>query len=142
MNILFTQGNSVVSKLIRWALQSPISHVAIEKDGLIYHSNLLGLHIQPLQHFLKKSTVLHQVPVEDNGRLLQVMGRAWHVPYDFIAFLCMGLRAVLKKIVRLPKADIRQITGMYICTEFVTEVLDGDEKQLTPDELLWRLTNG
>lgn len=137
MHVLFTKGNNIFSRVIRWALRSDISHVAILKDGLVYHSNLKGVHIQPLDRFIDKAKIVKTIPYSiEQGRLLEVISQEWGKPYDCVAFWWLGIRAIFSRAgIKLPKADVRQITGMYICTELVTQVLIGEERQLTPDQL-------
>ena len=132
------------SRLIMWALDEPISHVSLECNGLVFHSSInRGVHIQPLMQFLEENIVVEYVDVEfDWDRLLRTTSRNWKKKYDKASFLWLGIRALLKKIfgIKLKKANLWNITGMYICTEWVTKVIDNKEdSDITPMQLIERL---
>lgn len=138
MRLLFTKSGSLLSRAIRWLTKEPISHCAIEFGGYVAHSNLLGVHIELKETFEAHSTVVFAIGIEDSPmRLHMALEKADQHPYDFGALLYLGLRCLCPW---LPKANLWQTTGMYLCTEWVTEVLYGEaDSTITPFQLYERL---
>lgn len=138
MNILFTKSNSLMSRIIRAVTKEPVSHCAIEDGGFVIHSNLLGVHIESLEHFSKKCEIGYSV--EASITIVQVrnsLAKYEGSGYDIGGLLYLGLRLVLPC---LPKKNLWQSSGMFLCTEWVTEVLDGTADSLiTPYGLYQRL---
>lgn len=57
--------------------------------------------------------------------------------YDFGALFYLALRVLFPW---LPKKNLWQTSGMFLCTEWVTEVLEGEEdSMITPYKLFLRL---
>lgn len=134
MRILFTRTESLLSKVIRGVTKEPVSHCALEMYGWVLHSNLLGVHAERLGSFSKSSDIIFSVEIPDNPRevfsaLAQYQGRS----YDFLALLYLGLRYLCPF---LPKKNLWQVSGMFICTEFITKSMYGSEDSLiTPYQL-------
>ena len=142
MKVLFTTRNSVVSNLIKKVTHEAVSHCAIESHGFIVHSNQHGVLIEPLSKFKKKNQIVDSVDVgKGNKKLLKALSQTHRKGYDIPGLLYLGLKFSLGKIgIKLPKKNLWQTTGMYLCTEFVTHVLDGKENSMiTPGQLLNRL---
>lgn len=142
MRLLFTKGKGPVGQTVAWALRSRMSHVVIEYNGLVFHSNFWGVHAIPIERFLEKAKVIEIVEIDLTWRELRTnFNKYWHARYDFLAFLHLGVRAVLRRAgLKLPKANLWQVTGMFLCTEWVTRTLHGTERTLTPEQLYERLT--
>lgn len=144
IRILFTRSNLIGSKLIRWGLEEPVSHTAIEYDGLVFHANHLGVIIEPIGHFTKHSTVVYLVDVPDPDgltKLRRMTTKYWRAPYDGGSVAWLSIRALLKKIgIKLKKANLWNSSSMFICHEWVTQVLDGaEDSNTTPYQLYLRL---
>lgn len=135
-----------MSRLIRAVTQEPVSHCGILDSGYVLHSNLLGIRCEPLDEFLEHSQIVVSVPVTPKPDLVERIvemgsrpGKSW---YDFGALLFLGgslfLRAKLR--IPLPKSNLWQSTGMYLCTELVTDIVYGEEQSmLTPYQLCLQL---
>ena len=141
MEILFTTTTSVLSNLIRRITKEPVSHCAIKIGEFVVHSNLLGVRIDPYSKFIKKSKVVFQLSATTNNGLVHKTLEKYHGrPYDFFALLFLGLRYIFPKL--MPKQNLWETTGMFICTEFITQVVDGKEDHLiTPYQLYLKLLN-
>lgn len=141
MDVLFTTSSYPTSKIIRWLLNEDCSHTALRYGDLIIHSDFMGVRVLHITDFQRKNTILHSVtgskfapPLE--WILLKYGGKG----YDFKAFFNMGLRILFRPLTK--KIDVRQQTGMYLCTEFVTSVLNGKEDSyITPHQLYVKLVN-
>lgn len=138
MQILFTTSNSLLSRLIRRVTKEPVSHCAIAHNNWVIHSNLLGVHMELASTFTKHSKVVHSVQIPENmDKLMHVMSQYDQRPYDFGALLYLGLRFCMPF---LPAKNLWQTTGMFLCTEWVTEFLfGGEDHTITPYQLYLRL---
>lgn len=138
MQILFTRNDRWGSKLIRAVTGETVSHVAIRISRFVIHSRLIdgGVTIDFYREFMRNNTVVYTIPWEISIKQID-RDRYAGKSYDFGAFLYLGLR---KLFPFLPKANLWQSTGMYMCTEFVTDVLGGTEDSLvTPGQLYEKL---
>lgn len=142
MDVLFTTRDSLSSKIIRTTTGEPFSHCAIEAYGFVVHSSFRGVIIEPLSKFKENNIIVDKVNVgKGNSKLLKALSDSYGKSYDVPALFYLGLKLLLKKVgISLPKKNLWQTTGMYLCTEFVTHVLDGEEDSLlTPGQLLDKL---
>ena len=141
MRILFTRSSSPLSRLIRSVTGEDVSHCAIQVDNYIIHSNLKGLHIESLEDFMGAPGVeiVHTIDLEsDYQKILLLFCRYQHSMYDFGGLLYLGLRAMIPV---LPKANLWQSTGMFLCTEWVTEYVESSpDSSITPYKLFLRLS--
>lgn len=141
MNILFTKSDTLMSKLIRKVTGEPFSHCALRvSGGFIIHVNLLGLQVQSSASFGESNEVVEVVYVDtDWPNVIAAMVGKGHIFYDFGALCYLALRCIMPF---LPKKNLWQCSGMYLCTEFVTEVLDSKEdSMITPYKLYLKLAN-
>lgn len=139
MKIIFTKSNYIASKIIRNVTKEDVSHVAIQNAGFVIHSNFTGCRIDVIQDFLQHSDIVHSVEIPYNRELLhsalQLVGS--HKSYDFGGMFYLWLRAYLPF---LPKKNLWQSSSMYLCTEFLTEVLYGkQDSMITPYQLYLKL---
>lgn len=125
-----------MSRLIMAVTDDPCSHVVIEAAGFVIHSNLLGVHAEDSAGF--KPDIVFSVPIPSSyDKLLGVFAGANGSPYDFGAMFYLGAR---KLCPWLPKKNLWQCTGMFLCTEWVTRYLDGvEDSEITPYKLYKRL---
>ena len=144
MQIIFTKSNKIGSKLIRWGLDEPVSHVAIRYDDYVVHSRGGGVEVQKLSEFLKHSEVVYSTKVAKNvPRLFRLLLNTNKSRYDFGALLYLTVRTLCGKIgISLPKKNLWQTSGMFLCTEWVTSYLEGKEdSMITPYNLYKKLEN-
>lgn len=141
MRILFTTSDSPLSRLIRKVTSEPVSHCAFEVGGWIIHSNLKGVHVETPQTFTQKSRIIYSIDIPfDLEKLIHTFGRTMNREYDFGALLYLGARAICPW---LPKKNLWQCTGMYLCTELITQYLGSSENSMiTPYQLYKELTDG
>ena len=144
MRILFTRNNkSMFSRAIQWASDWDASHVAIEMEGMVFHSNILGPRCDLLEDFEKKADIVREIRLEANYydaiRLMHFYLKRNHRTYDFLLFLTLGLLLVIRKLnnQELDRKLIFRTSGAYLCTEFVGEFLYGNENQFTLPEEIW-----
>ena len=138
MNILFTRGNSILSRAIRSATGEDCSHVLIEfEPGLVIHSNLLGIHINTLEHLRNGGLeVVHTVEVPPVEGMTEVLTKYEGKSYDLLALLWLGIQALIP----FRKNNQWANKSKFTCTEFVTEVLFGEQDSvITPFQLYVKL---
>jgi hypothetical protein len=138
MRILFTKSRYPLSKVILAVTKEPVSHCAISYGPWVIHSNLRGVHVELCTSFEKTSEIVFSVPVRDNWpATLRALSTSEFRPYDIGALLYLGLRYLCPW---LPKKNLWQSSGMFLCTEWVTAVLDGTpDSMITPYGLYLRL---
>lgn len=147
MQIIFTTSEKPMARLIRWATGECCSHVAIQHGDQVYHSNFFGVNRVSIEEFLKENTVMHMVEIENSYPNTQKLYEMYHNEddkyYDIGALLFVGMMILIRKTTGLqiiPKQNLWQSTGMYMCTEFVTKYVDGKADSLiTPHKLYERI---
>lgn len=144
MNILFTRGNNPISTMIMGLTKESVSHVAIELDGYVIHCSLLGTKVVKSWDFRTNCTVVYCIPME-RYKLSKVLAMLHKKPmYDYLGLLYLGIRYGLKRAFgwSIPKANLWQVSGMSMCTEFVTQIIDEKQDSLiTPYGLYKKLIN-
>lgn len=137
IKILFTKSNKIGSYLIRKVLKEPVSHCAILTEDTVVHSTITkGIVAEPLKDFLKCNQILYVVDLP--GQDFKMTKGS----YDYGALSYLVIKYLLEMIhIKLPKKNLWQATGMYLCTEYITEVIDMKEHSLiTPYKLYKRLS--
>ena len=127
MQIIFTKSNSAVSRLIRWISNEPVSHVAIVFDGkLVFHSNLLGVHIKWYNSFKKHNEIVfektYDLSLDKEEELYQqIINQFDEAPYDYGALLYFTYRGCLYKFFGLPmpKNNILGSKQAFLCSEIL-----------------------
>jgi hypothetical protein len=137
MRVLFTRSGNIVSRMIRWVTKEPVSHCALQVGGYVVHSNFLGVHAQTVDSFEGACTVYASITYPDNyPRIFDQLcahGGAW---YDFGAMLYIAARAICPW---LPKKNLWRCSGMFLCTEWVTDFLGETDSMITPWQLFLKL---
>lgn len=139
MKLLFTVNKYPLSWLIQKVTGEPVSHVAIVYNNTVYHSSALkGVNSQSLDSFLKTNTIVFEYELlEDPDRLISGFNRQKRAGYDWGAILYLAARYMFPF---LPKKNLWQSSGMYLCTEWVTAIIDETEdSMITPYKLYLRL---
>lgn len=113
------------SKLIRWGLGEPASHLAIEVGNLVFHSELKGVNSVSANEFWETHHWVAQAPVSTRvdwdgfmqDRLQKIVG----TPYDQPAFAFFTWRAALRKMggVPFPKTNFLDSPKALICVEML-----------------------
>lgn len=137
MKVIFTTTDLLSSKIIRWVTGEDISHCALESGNYVLHSSFSGTIIEYKTDFYERNQVLYEINMPEIATINFKERRG----YDFGAILYLGLKLALAKVgIKLPKKNLWQTTGMYLCTEFITEVLDEKENSMiTPYKLYLKL---
>lgn len=150
MEILFTSRPAMpVSKLILDLTGETVSHTVIRNGDYIYQSSFAGVEQVHTKDFLSEYTVGYSlIPSEDRltdalvERLIERVVALRGNPYDFPSLLYLGLRYSLLNVFKLdlPQKNLWQISGMYLCTEFVEDVIDiKSDSMITPYKLYLKL---
>ncbi len=151
MNILFTTRDEWFSNNIRKMTKAPVSHCALEfpEYGFILHSNIRGIHLEWSKNFRRKNKVIYEINIlsdreTDFDKIDKLLKLYEFKPYDKKAISYLAIYMFLKNTchISLPKHNLWQTTGMFLCTEWVTKYLDGKEdSMITPYKLYLRLKN-
>lgn len=147
VKVLFTTRDQWFSNTIRQLTGESVSHCALEfpEHGFVVHSNIKGVHLQWASTFRQQNRIVYEVEVQlpnELKRLDKVMQDCEFGFYDVSAILYLGARFMARRYLNLPlnKDNLWQVTGMFLCTEFVTEYLYGEEDpNITPYQLYLKL---
>lgn len=149
MTIAFTKSSSILSKLIRWCFDEPVSHVVFVFDSkFVIHSNLLGVQFNWLKTFKKHNEIIikkdFELSLDKEEEVYQgLLEKHDQEVYDFRAFLYFGYRALCYKFFKtpMPKTNKRNGSG-YLCTEmygtlpeWLVPKIDKDLSITTPYQL-------
>lgn len=141
VSVLFTSRvNSWATHLIMWATGEPFSHVAIRYGDFVVHSTFKGgLNVESYYHFIKNNSIYDEIEVSgDANTLLQLLGEHEKSTYDIGAFFFLGLSLLARKYLKipLPKSNLWQATGMFLCSGWVTKYLNQKENDMaTPGDI-------
>ena len=138
MRILFTRR----SKIIQAVLKEPVTHCAIRYDDYVIHSTYNGVRVEHVTEFIKHSKVVHEIKIRrDLHKLFLTLAKYCRANYDYGAMFYLGFYYLLRRIgLPLPKKNLWQGTGMFLCTEFITQYIDEKEdSMITPYGLYLRL---
>lgn len=134
IELLFTTSDYKFSRLARWALNSDCSHFAILMDRkIVFHSNFTGVHIEPIQSFLKMNHIIHRLQLntlptlqQEDELWLRLIDINYGKSYDVGAMLFLGFNLIAHKLVNWPisKNNLWQTKEAFICTE-ILESLSG-----------------
>ncbi len=140
VEILFTTTSRLASRLIRAVTNEPMSHCAIRIGDTVLHSTFRGTTFQDKELFYKENCILATIQIPDSVLDLDNIVPSRHY-YDFGAFFYLGIKLLLSRIkINLPKKNLWQSTGMYLCTEFITNMLNSEENStITPYKLYLKL---
>lgn len=153
MKILFVKGHTAFSNMITNITKEAPSHCALDFGWFVVHSNLLGVHMQWGSTFRKQCDLIYSLErteeglfqdLKDMSTLGKVLNKYEFSFYDFGAFLFLGFSLLLRSWLKvpLPKANLWQATGLFLCTEWVSEVVDSEEdSMITPYGLYKKLKN-
>lgn len=125
MKLIFTRSNAPLSVAIRGLLKEPVSHFGIVFDnGIVFHSNLLGSHIEWYGSFIKKCEIVYSLQftlnLEEEERIyLDILNTYDDKPYDYGALFYFAYRAILLRTIRkpLPATNELQNGSKFLCTE-------------------------
>lgn len=125
MTLVWTKSTSPLSVLIRWVFKEPTSHFGIVFDnGIIFHSNLLGTHVEWYKTFTKKNSIVFKkefnMCLNEEEKIFQSLLNTYDdKTYDFKAFLYFSYRALLFKLfnIAIPLKNKWNNKDNFLCTE-------------------------
>ncbi len=132
MKVIFTKSSLPLSVVIRGILSEPVSHFGIVFDnGIIFHSNLLGTHIEWYGSFKKHCEIVYEIEypmtLEQEEAVYQSILTTYDDHgYDYGALFYFGYRALLFRIfgIALPKKNEWAQSDKFLCTELVGTLPD------------------
>jgi len=138
VTLLFTASNMPGSWLIRNVTKEPLSHVGIQIGDAIIHSTILkGVTVDSYNQFMCNKTIVWSIPLNVPKDHLYEIPNTLGAKYDILGLLYLGLRYLIPI---LPKKNLWQMTGMFMCTEFVTDVInEKEDSMITPYGLYTKL---
>jgi len=128
MKFLFSKSTLILSKAIRWGLNEPVSHFALQFGPLVVHSNLLGVQVTTSNEFRKHAEIIyelkHETTKEKHALLFLDVCNFVGRPYDWGAFIYFIWRAILWRLFKnpIPKRNPWGDRGAFLCTEIYTIV--------------------
>jgi hypothetical protein len=144
VRILFTTTDKFASRAIRYLTGEDCSHVAIQVGSIVIESSFTGVRLRTFSDFAAHNKIVHTVVTLASWKVVLRRYVAYQYrSYDFLGLIHLGLRYLCKKyfMLELPKVNLWAVSGMFTCTEFVTQLLDGHEDSLiTPKQLYLRIT--
>jgi len=144
--ILFTRSPKIGSKLIQAVTGEPVSHCAIYVPcfGTVWHSTVPCIINVPYDDFIATHDVVYTVDADIGWDQISEMNKLFGRPYDMVSLLLVGLRLLATRFkIPFPKIDLRSLSGMYLCTEFVSDIMLSDiDSYITPYKLYLKLKGG
>jgi len=150
MKLLWTKSDLVLSKGIRWLFKEDSSHFSFIFDDdhrLVFHSNLLGAHVEWSERFLSEVEVVFSIdlhiPEEEQDEIYNKLPKLQNAKYDFGAFFYLGWRGLLKFFFNrpIPTTNKWARKDQFLCTEMgelfrkYLKEPDTDLGMTTPDKL-------
>lgn len=144
MQLLFLRSGKVGSRLIRWILGEPVSHVAILfSPGVVVHATFSGVQMDYITNFLRTHEVVYRVDMPSGARgeldtLCELLGRYWGRGYDWGGALYLGYAHLMHRWFRreLPTKNEWDSPYKPFCAE-LAEAATGwtVDPMITPYEL-------
>ena len=143
MEVLFSNNGKPLSRLIRAVTHEESSHCALKVGHFVVHSTMCGPEIRTYDYFKKHNHIVASVPLSLPDKVaVDLITKLDSAGYDYTALLYLGLRYAIRALTgySLPRANLWNLSGMYICTELVTVFLYGKaDAMITPHQLLLKL---
>jgi hypothetical protein len=129
VKIIATRSSAPLSRAIRWALDIPVSHLAIVFDNkIVFHANLLGAHVEWYNTFKRNAEIVLEVDIpgtlkEEEEAYQGVINKLDGKPYDYLYLLSLAWRVMLKRAFGLPMPErFLQDPNGLLCTEIYYEL--------------------
>lgn len=134
-----------LSKLIMKLTGECVSHTAIRNGDFVYQSSFAGVEQVRASKFLAEYNVKYSLRPSDDHltedlveRLIERVVDLRGSPYDFPGLIYLGLRYAFFK--NTTKKNLWQLSGMYLCTELVEDIIDiKTDSMITPYKLYLKL---
>ena len=143
VSLLFSRPkkDNLISKLIRWALKTPYSHVAVEilidslNENIVYEAALSGIICMSKKQWEKKNITVYErefrYPEAEYKKIQKYCIKQLGKPYGF-----RNLWAIIRR-----NQDVRDGNESFICSELAYVVLKNklkifkDQDHITPKDL-------
>lgn len=132
MKLIWTKSKLPLSIAIRGLLQEPVSHFGIVFDnGIVFHSNLLGTHIEWYGSFTKHCEIVYSLDYpmsleEEEAVYRNILNTYDGRGYDFGALFYFAYSAVKHRLFGTP-LEIKNkwaTSDSYLCTELAGTLPD------------------
>lgn len=125
MKLIWTKSNLPLSIAIRGLLKEPVSHFGIVFDnGIVFHSNLLGTHIEWYGTFKKKCEIVYELDypmsLENEEKIYRAILDTYDDKgYDFGGLFYFAYRGLCLRLIGrpLPKTNEWASGDKFLCTE-------------------------
>ena len=136
--LLFTHTKKPLSRLICWGLREPVSHVALKTGDFVFHSTGHGISVWTEARFRREYAVALEVTNPNQVISGTAISAFDGKQYDTRGLMFLAVRGAAHRFFRwpMPKTNQWARNGYYMCTEFVTALLEGQERSsVTPYQL-------
>lgn len=157
MKLVWTKSDLPLSRAIRWIFREDCSHFAFLFDDdhrLVFHSNLIGAHVEWADLFFEKCEVVHSLELDISDEEQEYIYsqlpeiQKWG-GYDFGGLLYFAWRGLLKFFfnVPLPENNAWSSDSKYLCTKMARLFenhlkSEGVDLSMTTPDKLFRLFSG
>jgi hypothetical protein len=125
MKIVFTASDKILSKVIRWGLDEPCSHVVLVFDNEIaFHSNLSGAHVDWWNGMKNHLRVVDEIDLpmsleEEESVYQGILKSAYGHSYDYLGFMFFVFRGLMYKFLKVPFPEDNKwkTSGADLCVE-------------------------
>ncbi len=116
-----------LSKLIRWGLNEPVSHMAIVFDEkLVFHSNFKGIHIEWFETFKRDNEIVLEIDIKtdlyNEEKTYQSIITAYDGKgYDYLGLVYLIYKGFMHKLFNksLPTDNKWASNNKYFCIEII-----------------------
>lgn len=129
IRLIWTKSNKPLSIGIRWCLDEPTSHFGIVfDDKIVFHSNLLGVHLNSFYYIKKTSDIVYSRELELGLSVEEDIFQSIEVTegngYDLKGFAYFTYRGLLYKIKKTPLPSFNPYGSHneYLCTELASKL--------------------
>ncbi len=153
MIFLFTKSDLIGSKMIRWALDEPISHCAVVFDaafdgknhqGIVFHSHFGGVKFSWLKHFYTSNRTIFALRPKDDSLeneervYRKIVDNFYGEDYDKKMFFEFSYYALRYKLTGKPIPQESKLGDgqSFLCTELAKKVADEYLSSPLPDGLI------
>lgn len=143
LSVLFTKSNKWGSRLIRWGLREPVSHVAVQIGEWVYHSSVAGVDRISSDEFMASYEVMLQVDLNTKISPVESLWQRYKdKAYDYRSILYLAWRVLLQRCIGtpIPATNPWNDKHKYLCTEFAEIIIGVDfHDTITPAGMFTKL---
>ena len=140
LRVGFSTTNSLISKIIRWFTDAPVSHTYIRyydeflKDEYVVHADWVGIVILQGEHYNNHNSVIDEYEIEDERLLLsmrkslKLLGRK----YDYWGILNWAWVITFRRWAKMKMKNFVEDPKKMICVDFCIRILNGAQITALP----------